>query len=319
MGDPKGPLDSAAQGTMLSDDRLALDRALAAHAGGRRIEPGSRLNLDRYFNGQLLLEWSKRLPLGEITSLLAAAKLRENGLAEARAGHPEKAEASLRQARNELTRSPLSEEALLMGQSFQHPAEAYLHYRQGKFEAAKATLTLALEECASLRDRYGYPVEVRRVHIGRNIARVEAVAGQPEEALRLVCLLIGYLDEKMECWPFSSACLRSTPDPLEEAERLSLLDQLLGEVVFLAGDDRLPCLASLEHAQLVSGADHGAQRAASWWNAWEAHRAGQVEMFLAHAAAFFIGGRAYVEQAWDELEQRLLEIYPGEATNVDAA
>ena len=131
----------------------------------------------------------------------------------------------------------LSTEAMVLAEWFQTPAEAYVQYRRGDTSGAEALLLQAVEACIPLRARYGYRVELRRIHLARNVVRVRDEAGRPLEALELAHQLVDYIEGVSEAWPWPQSVVVE-PDVPDLDVRLVLTDQVLGDVARLLSTTR---------------------------------------------------------------------------------
>jgi hypothetical protein len=307
--------------------RALLLKAIELQRKGARQVGHPELTSDRKYNTQHILKIARSASLPEITVLLRASGIREKGLAFVKAGDTATGAEWLREARRMFSEAALSREARLSADSFQYPAEAYLQYRRCEYGQAEASLLQAIILCHALRDDYQHQVEVRRIHLARNVVRVKTRAGNREEALRMASLLVGYVEGHEAQWPLRELRMMSAPDPLLAEERWALMDQVLGEIALLA---TRRCPTSLD---LISGSagwlftnDNIAvsefARVYTWLAARRAMIEGDVRGFLTHSIAFFAEGRGYLSQAWRELTLDLTdlckEIAPEELASMQA-
>lgn len=295
-----------------------------AEALGRERDPGGGPNIDAVYNSRHVLGMARRLTLPEIAVLLHASGTREQALAEARARRLDEATTLMREARREYEDAGLSAEATAIAHSFQDAAEAFLEFTCGRHEAAKARLASALASCVELRERYGYSVEVRRVHLARNAVRVMTLAGEHAASMRLAAALIDYVVGAGP-WPVASIGGACAADPLTEDEQLLLLDQLLGEVALLlprdgSGAGLLGCAPALS----VEPASPFF-RVRVWLTARRALVEGEIATFLRWTLLFFDGQPGRLRRAWQELAGDLsavratLEAAPRDRTGLLAA
>ena len=191
------------------------------------------LMLDKKYSARDLMKTASRATLPEITVLLRASGIREEGLTSVRAGDITKGELLLRAARRIVSEAGLSKEALLSAESYQYPAEAYLQYKKGEYDRAEASVLQSIMLCEVLHDEFDHQVEVRRIHLARNVVRVKTRAGDYEEALRMASLLVGYVEGDQAQWPLLQRPMARAPDPLLAEERWFLMDQVLGEIALL--------------------------------------------------------------------------------------
>jgi hypothetical protein len=300
------PVISSAMSDKDLEFRGLLLKAIRVQREGTFETGRSELSLDKKYNTQQLLKLARSASLPEITVMLHASRIREMGLASAKAGDTAKGAELIREARRIFSEAALSKEALLAMNSFQYPAEAYLQYKNGDYAQAEASILRSIMLCQVLRDEYEHQVEVRRIHLARNVVRVKTLAGNGEQALRMAGLLVGYVEGDQAQWPLPELCMTSAPDPLLAEERWVLMDQVLGEIALLADRRR-----ATSH-QLVSGSagwffsgGNGAAGEFARVHAWLAARRASIEGdaggFLTHGIAFFAGGPGYLRQAWREL------------------
>ena len=308
--------------------RALLLKAIELQRKGAPQAGHPELTSDRKYNTEHILKIARSASLPEIKVLLRASGIREKGLAFVKAGDIATGAGWLREARRMFSEAALSREARLSADSFQYPAEAYLQYRRGEYGQAEASLLQAIILCHALRDDYQHQVEVRRIHLARNVVRVKTRAGNREEALRMASLLVGYVEGHEAQWPLRELRMTSAPDPLLVEERWALMDQVLGEIALLA---TWRCATSLD---LLSGSagwlfTNDNNRAVSefarvyaWLAARRALIEGDVRGFLTHGIAYFAEGRGYLSQAWRELTLDLMdlckEIAPEELASMEA-
>jgi len=184
-------------------------------------------------------------------------------------------------------------ESWLLIESNLGAVEAYTRAADEEWDAATAALGRALHADARLRD-LGYAVlEMHRVQLAHNSARIAARRGAVDDAVETLAGLAGYLRG-------------ATPWPLDDgrADPLALLDQppglvdamqaqVTGELgLIVARDDDRPAglvLASLERA--LGPAEPRSQRALDVWRRMLAARSsGDLVSFTADAGTMFRRG-----------------------------
>jgi hypothetical protein len=291
--------------------RTLLLQTIQVQQKGEGFGGGPTSMIEKRYNVQHLLRIARRASLPEVTVLLRSSELREKGLASVRAGDTITGAELLRRARHILSEAALSREALLSADSFQRPAEAYLQYKRGEYDQAKQSLLRSIALCQTLRDDYEHDVEVRRIHLTRNLVRVKTSAGNRAEALKMAALLLWYLEGDEEQWPLREFHMTSTPDPLLEEERWVLIDQVLGEIALLVTRHRATS------RQLISGSTNGLftnggkpsafPRVHAWLAARRAWVEGDLRGFLTQGIIFFAEGRNCLRQAWRELSLDLMD------------
>ena len=171
-------------------------------------------------------------------------------------------------------------------------------------------MAASLKLCEILAVEYGYPLEMRRVHLARNFAHVCAYAGEVREALRISAQLLQYIAGTEEAWPLPYRGPTRRPH-LEDDAAVLMLDQVLTEVVRLlepqepAARDLLPTIATVSEL-LRSGGPATFRRAAHCLTACIAYVQNDEERFFEEAGAFFETGQQALEFAWHELEKKFL-------------
>jgi uncharacterized protein len=184
-------------------------------------------DLDEKFNVQLLLAMLLRVSVSDMMALWEASQLRARALALSRAGHAAEAQAALDRAHSIRAAAALSEEASYADRSFQAAATAYLQYKTGDYSGAEASMLDALDCCRTLRDRFGYAIEGRRILLARHVVRVRSAAGRHEDALEIADRMVRYIDGDTSSWPFPEVALSTDPDVLSVADRVLLRDHVL--------------------------------------------------------------------------------------------
>jgi hypothetical protein len=285
---------------------------LQRQGGGQARHP--ELTSDRKYNAQHILRIARTASLPEIRVLVLASEIREKGLAFLKAGDLEAGADWLREARRIYSEAALSREPRLSANSFQYPAEAFLQYKAGEYSRAEASLLQAISLCHALRDDYGHQVEVRRIHLTRNVVRAKARGGSPKEALKLATLLLGYLEGREAECPLRKLRMSSAPDPLLREERWALVGQVLAEIALLATRrdstslDPLSAAAGLRVAYDRDGSVGEFAQVHAWLAARRAMLEGDARGFLTHGIVFFAGGQGYLSRAWHELTLDLMNL-----------
>jgi hypothetical protein len=176
----------------------------------------------------------------------AALAARTRGLAAARKGDLEVAEANLRTSRDIMEVPWLSAESHALLASFQEAAEAFIDFRCGRHDLARERVYRAMSADGTLLSREGYHVlELHRVQLGHNLARVDANAGEPERAARTLAGLLIYLEGEREAWPFPDYTYtgKATVEDLPEEQVADLFIQLASELALLLASELALLLA----------------------------------------------------------------------------
>lgn len=252
------------------------------------------IDLDAHFNSRHLLQLARCLTLDEITTLLAATRYREQGLSKARVGLFESAWQDLINSEAVCAGATLSDEAIVVADSFQQAAIAFLHYRQSSYSEALHALHNSLSDCKKLHDEYAYATEIRRIHLVRNIIRVKTVAGQHYEALLLAVSLIRYVDHDGP-WPIAKVGLTKAPNELSSYERHAMLDQVLGEITFAS--TRHPHVSKIISSSAPFDSLHPT-RSEYWLQAFTAFLNADAHAFLSNALYFLNQGPSQMPISW---------------------
>jgi hypothetical protein len=276
--------------------------------GQRQLAPA--LNLDEEINTQFVKDMLPRVPLSDIAAIRMASQLRMRGLAFSRCGEFENARNTLDNARKMCLNADLSEEAAIADESVQSAAEAYVQYKTCDYVKAEASLRVALKSCLTLRDEFGYAMEARRIHLVRNVIRVRSVAGKHEDACRVACLMVRYLEGESECWPFPEFQLSTHPNQLREEARLMLLDQILSEISLVSRhiDGTLLGMlvgGALSHLSSEEPRKSSARIRLITMLAF-AHR--QVPAFLMNAKILLNEGPGYIPKSWNEVCREFIQL-----------
>lgn len=290
-------------------ERALLMKVWESHQKGLARPLTRGRNLERVYDTLQVLAMAERLDVKEIGTLGMATDCRERGLKAARDGHLAEAIPLVAGAREIYESAKLSSEAADCAETFQTAAESYVEYRLGDYAAAALSMTRSLRICEALANAYGYPLEMRRIHLARNIARIQAFAGETNAALRISALLLQYISGNEKAWPlpYSGQARRHF---LEDDAAQFVLDQVLAETVRLlepdapATDENLPAVAQARDL-LMSGAPTF-QRAVRCLSACISYVEDDAHAALDEVSAFFEAGPQSLEATWREMEKRFL-------------
>jgi len=288
-----------------------VSKTISSYRHGQSRASALSINLDKQYNDQYLLQMAKQLSSFEISIIHKASEVRERGLALARSGDVHNGGKALDAAREIYVETNLSREALIIAESFQTPADAYLQYKRKEYGEAYASLIAALKACHILRDEYGYSVEGRRIHLVRNIIRVESVAGNLNKAMRLAGSILRYIEGCNECWPFPELRLLTLPELLALEEKLVLMDQILEEIASLLANpkDTAKQLLKVSESYLFRrDIDSKFVRVHIWLAAMRASVEDDLVGFLNNAILFFSDGPDYLDQAWRKMVKHFVQI-----------
>ena len=297
------------QPVAIADQRDLFLATLEIHRNSL-ARPQPRLpKLEQIYNTVHTITMSERLPLAEIMLLGEATDFREEGLQLARAGENADGARLIAESRLRFEQAGLSQEALLLAESFQEAAEAYVQYKANHHIEAKTLLLDAIRCCCVLHNDYDYPVEIRRIHLARNIVRVTMLAGEPVEALGLADRLIRYIEDDANAWPWPSLVV-TEPDGLGLDARLFLMDQVLSDVALMLtttsprGRDLLHTADERGWLSVVEGPNH-LKRPRTWIAARRMAVQGNWQEFLRFGGEFFAEPPGRLGTAWRELTRDL--------------
>jgi hypothetical protein len=287
--------------------RDSLDRALAAYERGRAIPPPPLPNMEQRQGVHYLSDISRHLPEAEIELLARAVERREQALGLARQGDTNQARRLLCEARALVEEQVRSAEGRASALSFHAAALSYVDYAEGAHETGYASMLEALLLCRRLRLDHGHRVEVRRVHLARNVMRLTCAMGRPVDAWTLGGELLGYVWHG-SAWPLGEATALPPErrETLRDDERLFLTDQILSEAVSTAvaagGEVELPpWRAEAINPRAQSGR-------ASEIEALCRDLASGREVWLGTLASYLEKGPGELPMTWHRLERLLAKI-----------
>ena len=192
----------------------------------------------RQLLGAVLLDGASN---AELVILRAALAAQAKGLALLRAGTPEAeiaARAELRAAGDLVEVRWLSEQSRILLGSFQQAAEAFIDFRCGRYGEARERVYNALADDERLLSDPRYKVlELHRIQLGHNLARVDAYDDQPERAAVTIAALLSYIEGEREAWPFPGMVSNVSVDELPDEQLADLFTQLTGELALLVLDE----------------------------------------------------------------------------------
>ncbi len=286
-----------------------LERMRESHRKGLARPYTRSRNMEQINDTLQVLAMAERLDEEEIRTLGIATDSRERGLCAARNGRLEEAIMLIAAARTIYGSANLSTQASECAEAFQTAAESYVQYKSSDYAAAVLSMSHSLRLCEVLANTYGYPLEMRRIHLARNIARIRASAGYTEEALRICAKLLQYIGGNEDAWPlpYSGQARRHL---LYDDAALFILDQVLAEALRLFEPDTTAAienLAAVAQARDVFVFGSSAfLRAAHCLSACVSYVEGNTHASLDEASAFFEVGPQSLEFAWREMEKRFL-------------
>jgi hypothetical protein len=186
--------------------------------------------------------------------------------------------------------------------TFLRAAEAYLAYRYGETEKARALVFEAMKIDVSLEMLYGYAMGMHRIQLAGNL--IKATASSPDDAVRLGIGVLNVLEGDAASWPISEV---ADPIHLTDAppDLLSLMaNQIVGEMAIILAE-----IGPEEARKSFSDAVIHVKRRATgnclryayahdWLAVKQAFLDGEVDCFLIRAAGMLEAGRRDESTLW---------------------
>lgn len=266
-------------------------------------------NPSSIFSRQYLLNMSKNLLLPEISILLSAEKIREQGLKAAREDDIDNSIILISNSRSMCIQDSLSNEAIISAETFQSAAEAFIQYKKGNYHNAYELLRKSLECSQILNDQYGYNMELRKLHLTRNIIRVYSFIDCYEQSTYLAGCMIKYIEGNREYWPSSLLGTWSKHNEITLQEKWWSMDEILGEfkiILTQPQDISLQIINKMDQSLFVIDDNNIFSKVHVWLAAIRAFINGDLLDFLNLADIFFIDGSPYLTQAWKEISSRFI-------------
>jgi hypothetical protein len=284
-----------------------IEAARAARERGLSLTLPRLPNMEHRTGVHYVIDLSRRLTQPEIALLGRATEMREQALVKARGG-------SLADARRELAATEQfvvdqvrSEEGRLTARSFQAAAEAFLEHVEKRHEVARNLLLEALALCKRLRTEYGHRLEIRRVHLARNIVRLVWAAEGHQEAWDLGASLLEYVWVADSRWPLGEATDVDSAEreTLRLDERTFLTDQLLSEALSTILDARK---RGAKFAVRMPGSpEQMPPRVGQICQLCDAALGGDIAEIAGHMANYFEGGPADLPMTWQKADRLFSE------------
>jgi hypothetical protein len=194
--------------------------ALRNQTVARPIPPGADAAVARRSAERQLVALARSCPLDEIIAVRAISLRIEAAVATA-ALDPHAAGALL--AAVGALPPGATTEAVLTLASIRAPAEALVAWKRGRPDEAEHRLREALADTGALMADFGHDhLTGKRLHLGRNVARVWASAGRPADAAQLADRLLAVAGGDHRAWPFSAAAALRIPLPSPERELIEV-------------------------------------------------------------------------------------------------
>jgi tetratricopeptide (TPR) repeat protein len=246
-----------------------------------------------------------RLPLKEQLLVHKCREKSKQGLHAARRGHLATAKQLFEENRAIVSSKVYSLESRLICESFHKAAEAYLDYRCGNFDQARAHVHQALAIDFVLQEEYEYAIlQLHRTQLAHNLMRIDARCERFENAMGLGCRLLSYLEGSSERLPGPRPWRSVKIVSLSAGLGAGMCNQITGEIaLILAGrsyQDARNLFAIVEpHAQMEATSNcHHYPQAHAWLRIKQAFLCNEVERFLKASSQFFADGRVDTPILW---------------------
>ncbi|MGH3973588.1 MAG: hypothetical protein ACRDS9_09700 [Pseudonocardiaceae bacterium] len=131
----------------------------------------------------------------------------------------------------------LTPESRMLALTFLRAAEAYLAYRHGETEQARALVHEAMRVDVVLETSCGYTMGIHRIQLASNLMKVAAYSNH-DDAVRLGIGILNVLEGDATSWPVPEVA-----DPIDLADvppdlLAGMVNQIIGEMALvLAGAD----------------------------------------------------------------------------------
>ncbi len=182
-----------------------------------------------------IVHTAKNISLEEIILLEKAALQREEALTELRKNEFEEGRKKLEETREMVAEASLCREAFLIAATYQASADGFVFLKNRDYSKAVDAMFKAIDTNQELHEDYGHRVEQRRIHLGRNIAKVFYLEGKKEESFKIALDLVKYTVVDSVKWPLGKGKTGQV-DVIDQEMKLFVLDQLvsqLGEILVI--------------------------------------------------------------------------------------
>lgn len=171
----------------------------------------------------------------------ASARYHATALKQAQQGNLDLASRLLRVSKAYLTPDDLTRESYCIGLLLYSGVESYVFYRNGEFDAARASMRRSLHTMNELQEAFGYGhVDGHRIHLARNLLRLDAHGGRPMEAAEAAFQLLLYTVGIDAAWPYPELTSTAPDRSMTEQVQHMMFNQVARELVLLlihSGDE----------------------------------------------------------------------------------
>lgn len=205
-------------------DRRLIDARRSFLREGPVVPP---MDAAKDFSSSYLMKLAASLPLADVTAILAAEQVREDGLDAVRKGQVVEAGELFARAEAIVSEDGVSTHAKLAAGSFQLPAVAYLAYRTGDLQGALTRLMEAIRLCGRLEREFGHDMGFRCLHLVRNVIRTKSYSAPAQATLDQVVALLRTVAGDLAAWTVAVPLTWKHPANLTSAQRTALINEAL--------------------------------------------------------------------------------------------
>jgi len=241
------------------------------------------------FRSIQIINEAKTISKNETVLLEGAALLREEALVHLRNNEIEEGKSKLEKVGDILTSNKLSAEASLIFSTFQSAAESFLHLKNRAFIKAYELMETALETHRELFENYGHRIEVRRIHLGRNMAKILSSNNKTTEAFKLSTLLIKYTITDSNIWPLD-CCIVENPNTISSKDKMFVVNQLVNELIDILSQNSSEEIINIFDglsSYLKQNSNKESEITLAWCNTYKATLNNDRLAYLKNAKLFF--------------------------------
>ena len=284
-------------------DTTSAESIFKAYRTGLMKKPEPSLGRNPDFQRLISLVILDRFPLRERIRFRRIWNASWLGLSAARDGRLEDARKLFEIGGEELAGVGPGSSGRLSGLSILESARAYLDYREGRFEQARARTYAAMSADSRLEQDGAYGMlELHRIQAAHNLMRIDLRAGEPLRALSLAGNILGYLEGYLAVLPvhrdWRQRWLAQTPYVLRRRMIAQVTDEVAMALVANQEEEAWEAfLASVEPWLHTAKAGIHPQ-ARLWIETTAARFAGDSLRYVALLGDFLAAGRNDVTALW---------------------
>ncbi len=245
----------------------------------------------------------------EVLILEAVALMREEALSLLRKRNLNEGHNLLQEAEQLLKQENLSKEGALIATTYGFAANSFYSILQKDYAKSLSLMQAAMTSHEELFKDHGHPIELRRIHLGRNIAKIYSSSNDSESSMALTTALIKYtISSDPKQWPLD-ICKIDSPDKILDHQKMFLFNQLTGEVITLLS--KKPSNSTVKHLEslidFLENSDHNFQVISYWITAYLAKINKDETLFLEQTLCFMKAYKGYLPRAQNLLLYTLQE------------